>query len=237
MVVLGFDAVRNIAITVLLFEHLQNKSNASQLQEEFLRACLAGLFARELARRLRLRDGEQSYICARCSTIWAGCCASSISRRRARHPPRGAAARLQRERGAARARRFYEELGWLCARLGLPELIQNSMRTRPRARSMRRAVPTSACRAWPPAPTPVAMRCRASPLAERERALADIAARFDEAVPVPAREARERLRSAVDEIGEFARVVKVSLAQTRFGRNLRHFIDGSTPAAAPVDAT
>src|SRR5690606_3127642 len=64
VVVLGFDAVRNIAITVLLFEHLQNKSNASQLQEEFLRACLAGLFARELAQRLRLRDGEQSYICA-----------------------------------------------------------------------------------------------------------------------------------------------------------------------------
>ena len=43
VIVLGFDAVRNIAITVLLFEHLQDKANAAQLKEEFLRACLAGL--------------------------------------------------------------------------------------------------------------------------------------------------------------------------------------------------
>ena len=64
VVVLGFDAVRNIAITVLLFEHLQNKTNASHLKEEFLRACLAGLFARDIATRMRLRDTEQSYICA-----------------------------------------------------------------------------------------------------------------------------------------------------------------------------
>ncbi|MBS0544259.1 MAG: HDOD domain-containing protein, partial [Proteobacteria bacterium] len=64
VIVLGFDAVRNIAITVLLFEHLQDKANAAQLKEEFLRACLSGLLAREIAARMRLRELEQAYICA-----------------------------------------------------------------------------------------------------------------------------------------------------------------------------
>ena len=240
VVVLGFDAVRNIAITVLLFEHLQNKSNASQLQEEFLRACLAGLFARELARRLRLRDGEQSYICAVFHNLGRLLCQfyfpeeSEDIRRVVQQQGRSEEIAAQRVLGAG-----FEELGIALARAwGFPELIQNSMRALPEGpvhpprTADERLQALAAC----------ANACcdavsRLAP-AERERALADIAARFDVAVPVPAREARERLRGAVDEIGEFARVVKVSLAQTRFGRNLRHFIDGSAPAAnTQADAT
>ena len=240
VVVLGFDAVRNIAITVLLFEHLQNKSNASQLQEEFLRACLAGLFARELAQRLRLRDGEQSYICAVFHNLGRLLCQfyfpeeSEDIRRVVQQQDCSEEGAAQRVLGAG-----FEELGVALARAwGFPELIQNSMRALPEGpvhpprTADERLQALAAC----------ANACcdavsRLAP-AERERALADIAARFDVAVPVPAREARERLRSAVDEIGEFARVVKVSLAQTRFGRNLRHFIDGSAPAAnTRADAT
>lgn len=240
VVVLGFDAVRNIAITVLLFEHLQNKTNASQLQEEFLRACLAGLFARELAQRLRLRDSEQSYICAVFHNLGRLLCQfyfpeeSEDIRRVVQQQGCNEESAAQRVLGAG-----YEELGVALARAwGFPELIQNSMRALPEGpvhpprTADERLQALAAC----------ANACcdavsRLAP-AERERALADIAARFDVAVPVPAREARERLRSAVDEIGEFARVVKVSLAQTRFGRNLRHFIDGSAPAAnTRADAT
>ncbi len=240
VVVLGFDAVRNIAITVLLFEHLQNKTNASQLQEEFLRACLAGLFARELAQRLRLRDSEQSYICAVFHNLGRLLCQfyfpeeSEDIRRVVQQHGCSEEIAAQRVLGAG-----FEELGIALARAwGFPELIQNSMRALPEGAvhpprtADERLQALAAC----------ANACcdavsRLAP-AERERALADIAARFDEAVPVPAREAREHLRSAVDEIGEFARVVKVSLAQTRFGRNLRHFIDGSAPAAnTRADAT
>jgi serine/threonine protein kinase len=240
VVVLGFDAVRNIAITVLLFEHLQNKSNASQLQEEFLRACLAGLFARELARRLRLRDGEQSYICAVFHNLGRLLCQfyfpeeSEDIRRVVQQHGCSEEIAAQRVLGAG-----FEELGIALARAwGFPELIQNSMRALPEGpvhaprTADERLQALAAC-----ANASCDAVSRLAP-AERERALADIAARFDEAVPVPAREAREHLRSAVDEIGEFARVVKVSLAQTRFGRNLRHFIDGSAPAeSAQADAT
>ena len=64
VIVLGFDTIRNIAITVLLFEHIQDKSNARELKESFLRANLAGMLARDAAGKLLPRDGEEAFICA-----------------------------------------------------------------------------------------------------------------------------------------------------------------------------
>jgi HD-like signal output (HDOD) protein len=64
VVVLGFDAVRNIAITLLLFEHLQDKGNANDLKEGFLRANLAGLLARQASQKMKSRDAEEAYVCA-----------------------------------------------------------------------------------------------------------------------------------------------------------------------------
>ena len=64
VIVLGFDAVRNVAITVLLFEHLQDKSNAKELKEAFLRANLAGMLARDASKKFLAREAEQSFICA-----------------------------------------------------------------------------------------------------------------------------------------------------------------------------
>jgi serine/threonine protein kinase len=64
VVVLGFDSVRNIAITLLLFEHLQDKGNANDLKEGFLRANLAGLLARQASQKMKSRDAEEAYVCA-----------------------------------------------------------------------------------------------------------------------------------------------------------------------------
>ena len=64
VIVLGFEAVRNIAITVLLFDHLQNNSNANQLKEDFLRANMAGVLAKDLGATAHMRDLEQSFICS-----------------------------------------------------------------------------------------------------------------------------------------------------------------------------
>ncbi|MDD5248946.1 MAG: HDOD domain-containing protein [Rhodocyclaceae bacterium] len=64
VIVLGFDAVRNIAITVLLFEHLQDKSNARELKEGFLRSNLAGLLGRDASKNLMARESEEAFICS-----------------------------------------------------------------------------------------------------------------------------------------------------------------------------
>lgn len=64
VIVLGFDAIRNIAITVLLFEHMQDKGSAHDLKEGFLRSNLAGLVARDASRNFMAHDCEEAFICA-----------------------------------------------------------------------------------------------------------------------------------------------------------------------------
>jgi len=65
VVVLGFDAIRNLAITLLLFEHLQDKANVRELKEAFLRAYWAALLARRSCRLpLLVRHAEEAFICA-----------------------------------------------------------------------------------------------------------------------------------------------------------------------------
>lgn len=62
--VLGFDAIRNIALTVTMFEHLPQRSNAADIKEAFLQANLAALLAREIGQRLLPREAEEIFICA-----------------------------------------------------------------------------------------------------------------------------------------------------------------------------
>lgn len=46
---IGFGGVRNLALSLVLLEHMQNKRHAAQLKEEFLRALMAGTLAGALA--------------------------------------------------------------------------------------------------------------------------------------------------------------------------------------------
>ena len=56
----GFNGIRNLALSLVLLEHMHDKAHASQLQEEFLRSLLAGMLASELG--MLVRDGEQAFI-------------------------------------------------------------------------------------------------------------------------------------------------------------------------------
>ncbi len=64
VIVLGFDTIRNVVLTVMMFEHLQNKANAGQIKESFLRANLSGLIGREIGQKLMPRDAEEAFVCA-----------------------------------------------------------------------------------------------------------------------------------------------------------------------------
>ena len=57
---IGFVGIRNIAMSLVLLEHMQNKAHAHLLQVEFLRALLAGSLASDLC--ALSREGEEVFI-------------------------------------------------------------------------------------------------------------------------------------------------------------------------------
>ncbi|GHD60122.1 HDOD domain-containing protein [Jeongeupia chitinilytica] len=63
IVILGFNTIRSLAVTVLLFEHLHDKNQAQSIKEATLRAFFSGLLARALYRRGGARDSEEVLVC------------------------------------------------------------------------------------------------------------------------------------------------------------------------------
>lgn len=57
---IGFAGIRNMALSLVLLEHMRDKSHAKQIQAEFLRALMAAALAHELSSTGR--DGEEAFI-------------------------------------------------------------------------------------------------------------------------------------------------------------------------------
>jgi len=58
----GMAGIRNMALSVILFEHMQDKAHAALLKEEFLRAMTAGTLASDLVPLAR--QGEEAFLAA-----------------------------------------------------------------------------------------------------------------------------------------------------------------------------
>jgi serine/threonine protein kinase len=56
----GFAGIRNMALSVLLLEHMSDKAHAALLKEEFLRALMAGTLADALS--TQSREGEEAFL-------------------------------------------------------------------------------------------------------------------------------------------------------------------------------
>ncbi|THF63455.1 serine/threonine protein kinase [Pseudothauera rhizosphaerae] len=235
VIVLGFDAVRNIAITVLLFEHLQDKANAGQLKEEFLRANLAGLLAKDIAALLGTRDLEQAYICAvfhnlgrllaqfyfpeeseevRNLIVQKGCTETTAA---------------QRVLGIG-----FEELGIGIARSwGFPALIVNSMQRPPAGTVRPPRTPEERLRTLSAYSNDLCQAIATLPPHERDKELARIKARYGEGLKVEDRSLQECIARSIGEITDFAQIVRINLRQTQFGQHLRRYA-GNGAAEPPT---
>lgn len=64
VIILGYDTVRDAALSLMLFEHLQNHAQAQELKAETIDSFYCGILGRLLARKLGYRDTEEVFICA-----------------------------------------------------------------------------------------------------------------------------------------------------------------------------
>lgn len=58
----GFAGIRNMALSVILLEHMKDKGHAAQMKEEFLRALMAGTMASDLTPMAR--ESEEAFLAA-----------------------------------------------------------------------------------------------------------------------------------------------------------------------------
>lgn len=64
VVILGFDTVRNIAMSLILMEFMQNKAQAVQLKDEVVQSIFTGVVAAQLSVGHNIRDAEEVMVCS-----------------------------------------------------------------------------------------------------------------------------------------------------------------------------
>ena len=144
----GFTAIRNMALTLVLLDHMHDKGHARQLKEEFLRALMAGTLAAELSPVQR--EDEEAFLSAMFQNLGRLLTefyfpeeAQQI--RALVRPPAGSPPTVAPPDEASAAIRVlgisFEDLGLGVAKAwGLPESLQKSMR-RPGEATTNRSVP------------------------------------------------------------------------------------------------
>lgn len=61
--VLGFDAVRNAAISMMMLEDMENQSLATDVKDTAIMSLMSGNVARDLAGRIGIRNSEEAFVC------------------------------------------------------------------------------------------------------------------------------------------------------------------------------
>ena len=236
VVVLGFESVRNIAITVLLFEHMQNKGNANQLKEEFLRANLAGILAKGICATAQMRDLEQTFICSLFHSL--GRLLSQYYFPEESDEIRRIIAQKNHteEQAALQVLAIsFEELGIAIAKQwGFPPLIVNTMHKLPPGHVKKGATQEERLRVVAGLSNELCSVISQATPGAREKEMRKLMARFSDAVALDQKEINQTVQRAVEEVAEFARVIHLNLGLTTFGKQMRQFaraVDGAGEAA------
>ena len=235
--VLGFDAVRNIAVTVMLFDHLQNKVNANFLKSEFLRANLAGILAKEIGAKTALRDVEQAFICAMFHNLGRLLCqyyfpdeSEEIKRV------------IQQKRCSEPSAAFqiiglsFEDLGIGIAQTwGFPKLLISSMRTLPIGH-IRKPVTTEDCLCVLSAFSNELCKVVADATPEeRQKELRKVTGRFGDSIAISDKDLRTTMEKSFKEVSQLSGIINLNMQQTVFGRQIMAW-SGERGVSLPDDA-
>lgn len=237
VVILGFETVRSIAVTLLFLNHMQNQAQAQLLQDELVGSLLAGALTREIIGSDVPRDQETAYICG----VYQG-----LGRLLAYYYFYDEAIEVRRrveqqgetESQAARAVLgvTYEQLGLEIARTwNFPVHLTDSLR---KLDGREPPVPkTPAQRMWVAANLAEEIREVAlrAPAEEKDARLQAIAQRFEKALPVSESRLKTVAQIAVKAIVSDAQSLNVNLKKSRLMQNVQAW-SAVTPAGNAAGA-
>lgn len=234
VMVLGFDAVRNVVITVLLFEHLQDKSNARELKEAFLRANLAGMLARDASRKFMAREAEPAYVCALFYSL--GQLLAQFY-----FPEEVLEVRklmLQRPCSEDQAAMqvfglTFSDLGIGIARYwGFPDDIVLSLMPLPEGTVRKPQTQIETLRILAGFGNELCAVIAATPKSGRDAAMAAVNRRFSVAMPFSDKKLIGVIESAYTDVGELASVLNVNLKQSPFAGQVRVWVSPDRSAGS-----
>jgi serine/threonine protein kinase len=241
VVVLGFDAIRNIAITVLLFEHMQDKANVKDLREAFLRANLAAMIGRDTSKLCLPRAGEEAFICSLFQSLGELLAQFYFPEEVEQIRRLMTQKEVSLHHASAQVLGLsFEDLGIGIARTwGFPNGIVNSMRSLPGGTVRKPATHEESLRVVSGFANEMCQVIASTEAAERGKALASLNARFSSGLQMSQQQIRELLAKTADELADIAAILHVNLKQSPFASRLRGWTgnEGGKDVVVDIGAT
>jgi eukaryotic-like serine/threonine-protein kinase len=238
VVVLGFDAIRNIAITVLLFEHMQDKANVKDLREAFLRANLAGMIGRDTSKLCLPRAGEEAFICSLFQSLGELLALFYFPEEVDQVRRLMTQKQISVHHASAQVLGLsFEDLGIGIARTwGFPSGIVNSMRSLPDGTVKKPHTHEESLRVVSGFANEMCQVIANTEPAERAKAMASLNSRFNTGLHMTPQQTRDLIAKATEELTDVAAILHVNLKQSPFAARLRGW-NGESGAAADIGAT
>ena len=232
VVVLGFDAVRSIALSLILFDNLENKAHAQQLKEEFVRVLYAGMLAREMAGRVPGCDVEEAFIGAMLHNLGRLLAMFYFPEESAAIARLAETEKLSVPLASTRVLGLsYEALGMGVARSwGFPDALVASMKALPAGRVKKPGSPGERLATLAGFANELCDVVLATPDEARGKVLAALASRYSDSVPVTVEQISGLMERSMRDIAPFAQTVRVNLRQSAFARQASQW---AGMAAAP----
>lgn len=202
VLILGFDAIRDLAVTLVLFEHLQNKGQAAKLRDAVISSLLTSIVTRRITRAAGLRDGEESFLCGVCRDLGRLVTdfylyEESVEITRVLQQPKATeAAVVKSVLGAT-----YDEIGTAIARSWyLPENIIAAMQRLPDGKPAKPKDTSTRLRLMVAAAADANAAASTGSAADRDARVKQIAARFGDALGIDEKQLTAVTREAIDEL-------------------------------------
>lgn len=237
IMVMGFDRVRSVAITLMLFEHLQNKAQADELKDEVLAAYLSALIARDLVKRAGVRDAEEAFICAMFSRLGRLLVAFYLYDEFLAVKQRVARGESEAQASAQVLGMSFDELGVGVARSwNFPEKLISSMRPVGEAEIRRPTSESDRLRLLSELATRLMAVLREVVPEARPQRLKALTERFGRVLGVSENHLKEALQHAVGEMARDAGILNFKTAQSAFfNQAQRWFAAQDRPSGAQRD--
>ena len=234
IVVLGFNTIRDIAISLILVEHVQNQANAALLKEEFLRASFSGAMAREIAGRLALRETEEAYICSMMRNLGRFLAQYYLAEEADEVRRVISSARLSEESASIRVLGMsYQELGIGVARVwGFPETIVNGLRHLGEGPLRPAKTREEVLRAIAGFSNEACAALEAGEGHDFEQQIQRLRKRYGAAIRVTDTQFRSAVQCALNETAEFCAIARLNVMQSQFGKLLQREIASGESATS-----
>ena len=232
VVIVGFEVVRNLAVTLLFLDHLQNKAQAENLKEDVIGSLFTGLVARQFAGN-DLRDSEELFICALYQNLGRLLAAYYFHEEAQEVERMVTTGKFTEDQAANRVLGVsYEQLGIEIARIwNFPEQILHSMRRVPSG--MTPAIRSANDRLQVLSGLASDIRHAVeTPEAQRQARFGEIVARYKSCLPLSSERILKAAQEANQALARDAAVYKVDIRQSALLRQVETLTQSSV--AKPV---